>query len=654
MISMNQDGKQKYTAEDIYVLEGLEPVRRRPGMYIGSTGKRGLHHLIWEVVDNAIDEAMAGFCDEIILRLFDGNRVSVSDNGRGIPVDIHKQTKKSALETVMTTLHAGGKFGGESYKVAGGLHGVGVSVVCALSSYMEAQVCREGKKYIQKYCRGKATTRVIESGECRRRGTTIIFEPDPDIFWNGRIPAEPQFSLKRIIEHLRQQAYLTSALKIVIFDERKSRGQDKEFPPKYTFYFEGGLVAYVRHLNRAQDDFSSIFWVKKRERDIDCEVAFQYTDSLQSIIQSFANNIFTADGGTHLAGFKTALTKTLNKYALESDILKKGKETLSGEDVQEGLTAVVSVKLKEPQFEGQTKTRLGNREVRGAVEKIVSEAFYKFLKTNSPQANKIIQKALLVQKARKKSKALRDTILRKGVLSGLTLPGKLTDCAVSDPRQAEIFIVEGDSAGGSAKQARNPEFQAILPLRGKILNVEKARINKILASQEIKALIMALGTAIAEEFDLSKLRYHKIIITVDADIDGSHIETLLLTLFFRYFRPVIEQGFLFIAQPPLYRIQKGKSVFYAYSDEEKDVLLERISSEDEKKITIQRYKGLGEMNPQQLWETTMNPARRILKKVMIRDAQEADWTFDTLMGVEVLPRKKFIQTHATQVSNLDI
>lgn len=632
--------KEEYGAKDIYVLEGLEPVRRRPGMYIGSTGSDGLHHLIWEVLDNGIDECMAGYADEIIIGLLPGNRVSCQDNGRGIPVDIHPQTKKSALETVMTTLHAGAKFGGKAYQVAGGLHGVGVSVVCALSKWMRAEVCRNNIKYIQEYAKGKPTSKVKKDGKCRQTGTRVCFEPDEEIF------KETHFDLKRVIDHLRQQAYLTKKVRIKIKDKRD---KDEKI---YNFYFEGGLTAYIRYLVRdIEKKNENIFYVSSQKDEILVEAAFQYTQEYECYEESFANNIFTGEGGTHLTGFRAALTRGLNDYAKKNGLVKDGEDNLSGEDVREGLTAVISVKIKEPQFEGQTKAKLGNPEAKVAVEAVVSEALADFLERNPQDAREIIGSCLLSAKARKAAKAARQTVLRKGALDGLALPGKLADCASRAPEESELYIVEGESAGGSAKGARDRKFQAILPLRGKILNTERARLDKILASKEIKSLIIALGTAISEDFNLEKARYHRIIIMCDADSDGNHIRTLLLTLFFRYFKPIIEAGYLYIAQPPLYRIQSGPKLEYAYTESDKSEILSSMKRE---KINIQRYKGLGEMNPIQLWETTMDPQNRVLLKVTIENAKEADRIFDTLMGEEVMPRKKFIQTHAKKVKNLDI
>ncbi len=635
-----------YTAKDIYVLEGLEPVRKRPGMYIGSTGIDGLHHLIWEVVDNSIDEAMSGYADKIEVALLPHNRVRVTDNGRGIPVEKHAQTKKSALETVMCTLHAGGKFGGESYKVAGGLHGVGVSVVNALSIYLRADVCRDGYLWSQEYSRGKPKSAVKKIGKCNATGTSVTFEPDPEIF------KEIKFDLKRILDHLRQQAYLTKSVEITVRDERSENILEHSY---YTFYFDSGIVSYIKFLNRHdKPKHQNIFYTSKEINNILVEIALQYTEDTQCTEIGFANNIHTPEGGMHLTGFRTALTRAINEYARENDYFKKEGENLTGDDVREGLTAVISVKIKEPQFEGQTKAKLGNPEARTAVEAVMFESFKEFLVRYPNDAKAILEKAILTQKARLAAKAAKETVIRKGVLEGLSLPGKLADCSSRDPEESELFIVEGDSAGGSAKQGRNRYFQAILPLRGKILNIEKANLDKALASKEIKSLIIALGTAIADQFDISKLRYHRIMIMADADSDGNHIKTLLLTLFYRYFKAIIEQGYLYVALPPLYRIQKGKEIYYAYSDSEKDKIIEKLKSEKEGSISIQRYKGLGEMNPEQLWETTMNPVNRIVKRITIEDAEEADKIFDVLMGSEVLPRKNFIQAYAREAKNLDI
>jgi DNA gyrase subunit B len=654
-----------YEAKDIYVLEGLEPVRKRPGMYIGSTGSEGLHHLIWECADNAIDEFIGGYGSHMEIALLPNNRVKVTDDGRGIPVSKHPQTKKSALETVMTTLHAGGKFGGEAYKVSGGLHGVGVSVVCALSSWMRVEVCRDGARYAQEYSKGKVKTKVKKIGACRQSGTTVMFEPDSEIFKDAR------FDLKRIINHLRQQAYLTKGIRIYIKDER-SVPQNS-----YGFYFEGGIRSYVKYLVQGADlAHPAPFYVNGEKEEMIVEAAFQYTREREAYEESFANNIFTGEGGTHLTGFRTALTRALNDYARKNNYIKGDDGNFTGDDVRDGLTAVVSVKIREPQFEGQTKAKLGNPEAKVAVEAVLADGLDDFLERNPQDGRAIIEKCLLTAKARKAAKAARQTVLRKGALDGLALPGKLADCTSRKPEESELYIVEGESAGGSSRQARDRHFQAILPLRGKILNVERARLDKILSSKEIKSLIIAMGTAIADDFSMEKLRYHRIIIMTDADVDGAHIRTLLLTLFYRYFHPIIEAGHLYIAQPPLYRIQAGKRIEYAYTEADKveilaDILGEKkaaavgikkkgkaaalpVKEEKIAGVNIQRYKGLGEMNPDQLWETTMNPQNRILLKVDIDDAKEADKMFDTLMGDEVFPRKKFIQAHAKTVKNLDI
>ncbi len=681
-------GSESYGAKDIYVLEGLEPVRKRPGMYIGSTGSLGLHHLIWEVVDNSIDEAMAGFAKTIDIELLPGGKVSVSDDGRGIPVDIHKQTKKSALETVLTTLHAGGKFGGESYKVSGGLHGVGVSVVNALSVWTKVEVERDGGVYVQEYERGKPKYKVKKIGASKRHGTKVSFLPDPQIF------SELEFNDKTILEHLRQQAYLTKGVRINFYDRRG------KVPAFYGFYFEGGLLSFVKFLaqkkNRLHED---IFYVEKEHEKMDVEVAFLYVDDTKMQEMSFANNIYTPDGGMHLTGFRSALTRSLNAFARAEGYLKEKDENLTSDDVREGLIAVVSVKLREPQFEGQTKAKLGNPEARTATEAVVNEAFKVFLEKHPQEAKGIIAKVLLTAKARLAAKAARETVLRKGAFEGLTLPGKLADCISKSAADSELFIVEGDSAGGTAKQGRNRQTQAILPLRGKILNVERARLDKMLANAEVRALVVAIGTAIGEAFDLEKLRYHKIVIMTDADVDGAHIRTLLLTLFYRYFREVVNGGYLYIAQPPLYRVQLGKVFRYAFSDAEKEKAIAELQkikpaagkagaksskkkgaseavegAEDEASLegqdegqsgeqsegdgkrapNVQRYKGLGEMNAEQLWATTMDPENRIMKQVTIEDAEKADKLFDVLMGDAVEPRKNFIQAHAASVQNLDI
>ncbi|MDP3093424.1 MAG: DNA topoisomerase (ATP-hydrolyzing) subunit B [bacterium] len=670
------DKKDSYTAADIYVLEGLEPVRKRPGMYIGSTGPDGLHHLVWECVDNSLDEAMGGYAKNIEVTLFPGNKVRTIDDGRGIPVEIHKQTKKSALETVMTTLHAGAKFGGKAYQVAGGLHGVGVSVVCALSSWMRVEVCRQGFRYAQEYQRGKVKTRVQKIGPCRGSGTTVTFEPDPEIF------KEIKFDLKRILNHLRQQAYLTRGVKIEVSDERN------EQKLSYNFYFEGGVSSYVKYLVRGSSlRHPNIFYCSGEKDGVMVESAFQYTEEVEGYEEAFANNIFTQEGGTHITGFRGALTRGFNDYARKNGFLKEKDENLSGEDIREGLVGVISVKIKEPQFEGQTKAKLGNVEAKAAVETIVIEGLNDFLERNPNDASAIIDKCILSAKARKAAKAARETVLRKGILDGLSLPGKLADCTSREPQDSELYIVEGESAGGSSRQARDRHFQAILPLKGKILNVERARLDRMLDSKEIRALIIAMGTAIAQDFDIEKLRYHRIVIMCDADSDGNHIKTLLLTLFYRYFKVLIDKGYIYIAQPPLYRIQAGKDIKYAYTEDQKEKVIAELrqfkaqtekrkkgvknlksdesgematteeESANEQKVAglnIQRYKGLGEMNPEQLWETTMSPENRVLKQVTIENAREADRIFDILMGDEVFPRKKFILAYAKKVKNLDV
>ncbi len=631
----------EYTAKDIYVLKGLEAVRKRPAMYIGSTGSDGLHHLIWECVDNSLDEAMAGYCKNIEVVLLPQNRVRVSDDGRGIPVEKHPQTKKSALETVMTTLHAGGKFGGKAYQIAGGLHGVGVSVVCALSTYMKAEVCRDNGLYVQEYFKGDPKAAVKKIGSCKKTGTAVIFEADPEIF------KEIKFESKRILNHLRQQAYLTKGVRIVFADERLKE------KTSYSFYFEGGVASYVKYLvgdNTPRNP--NIFSVSATKNDIAVEAAFQYTQEMECIEESFANNIYTPEGGTHLTGFRAALTRSLNDYARREGFLKEKDDNFSGEDVREGLTSIVSVKIRNPQFEGQTKAKLGNPEAKNAVESAITESLSDYLERYPSDARGIIENCLLAAKAREAAKSARQTVLRKGILEGLALPGKLADCLSRKPEESELYIVEGESAGGSSRQARDRHFQAILPLRGKILNVERSRLDKMLDNKEIRALIIALGTAIGEDFSLEKLRYHRIIIMTDADTDGAHIRTLLLTFFYRHFKPLIEMGYIYIAQPPLYRIQAGKEIKYAYIEDQKAQVLKSLNRAQG--VSIQRYKGLGEMNADQLWETTMNPQNRILLKVTIDDAREADKIFDILMGEEVLPRKKFIQTHAKTVKNLDI
>lgn len=633
-------GSQEYGADQIQVLEGLAAVRKRPGMYIGSTDVVGLHHLVWEIVDNSIDEAMAGFCNDIDVIIRADGGISVEDNGRGIPVDKHQKTGKSALETIMTVLHAGGKFGGGGYKVSGGLHGVGASVVNALSERTIAEVYRDGKIYRQEYHRGDAGAELEVVGETKKRGTKITFYPDDTIF------DTVVFDFETIVARLRQQAYLTKAVRISINDER-------EVGNKYQFYFEGGVKSYVQHLNKSRELIGSkIFYVDQETDEGAVEVALQYNGAFKETVYTFANNIHTVEGGSHLTGFRAALTKTINNYARTNDILKQKDENLTADDVREGLTAVVSVKLADPQFEGQTKGKLGNADMRTAVEKVFGDAFSTFFEENPNDAKAIIGKSLLAARARMAARAARDTVIRKGALEGMTLPGKLADCSSKNPIISEIFIVEGDSAGGSAKQGRDRNVQAILPLRGKILNVEQARLDRILENNEVKNLVIAMGVGIGDNFDIARLRYHKVVIMTDADVDGAHIRTLILTLFFRYFKDLIEAGFIYIAQPPLYKISQGKKSHYAYTDIEKENILKGFSVDA--KFSIQRYKGLGEMNPDQLWETTMDPNTRSLLQVTIEDAQRADEVFEKLMGAEVMPRKKFIQAYAKDVKNLDI
>ncbi len=630
----------RYDASAIQVLEGLEAVRRRPGMYIGSTDIRGLHHLIYEIVDNSVDEALAGYCDRIEVTIHRDGSVRVWDDGRGIPVDIHPKVGKSALEVIMTTLHAGGKFGGGGYKVSGGLHGVGASVVNALSEWLEVTVRRDGKIYHQRYERGVPVTPVETIGETTPddHGTETVFLPDRLIF------RSLDYQSDVLLQRFREVAYLTSGLTIHFVDERTDLDM--------TFYFEGGIVSFVRHLNRTKEVLQpQPFYVKREQNGCLVEVAIQYTDGYAESTHAFANNINTIDGGTHVTGFKAALTRAINEYARRHGLLKENDPNLSGEDVREGLTAIISVMLPEPQFEGQTKTKLGNAEVAGIVQSIVYESFTSYLEEHPAIARRIIDKCLTAARAREAARKARELVQRKGALDTFSLPGKLADCTERDPAKAELYIVEGDSAGGSAKQGRDRRFQAVLPLRGKILNVEKARLDRMLHNEEIRALITALGTGIGDQYDRSKLRYHRVILMTDADVDGAHIRTLLLTFFFRYLEGLIIDGHLYIAQPPLYRLQSGKEVHYVYSDEERDAILNRG---DGKTWDIQRYKGLGEMNPEQLWETTMDPARRTLLQVTIEDAVRADETFNMLMGSAVPPRKRFIQAHAREVRNLDI
>ncbi|MBO8138439.1 MAG: DNA topoisomerase (ATP-hydrolyzing) subunit B [Desulfotomaculum sp.] len=635
---MTETTNVKYGAEDIQVLEGLEAVRRRPGMYIGSTGPRGLHHLVYEVVDNSIDEALAGYCDYIEVEINKDNSISVTDNGRGIPVELHPKIKKPAVEVVLTILHAGGKFGGGGYKVSGGLHGVGVSVVNALSEWLVVEVRRNNKVYTQRFERGVPVSKLEVVGETNTTGTKINFKPDHLIF------EELEFKLDTLAQRLRELSYLNRGIKIVLKDYR----DDKEL----TFYHEGGIKDFVKHLNKNKNVINDeVIYFNGIKDQVIVELAIQYNDSYTENLLSYANNIRTIDGGTHEIGFRTALTRVVNDYARKHNLIKNNQGNLLGEDIREGITAVISVKVPEPQFEGQTKSKLGNSEVRGIVDSFLAENLSTFLEENPSVAKKIIEKAINASRARIAARKARELTRRKSALESNTLPGKLADCSDKDPSVSELYIVEGDSAGGSAKQGRDRRFQAILPLRGKILNVEKSRMDKILNNEEIRAIITALGTGIGDDFDKEKARYHKIIIMTDADVDGAHIRTLLLTFFYRYMRPLIESGYLFIAQPPLYKIKKGKSEYYAYSDRELEQLLKRIGKEG---ISIQRYKGLGEMNPEQLWDTTMNPDTRTLLQVDLKDAVEADQLFSMLMGDKVEPRRQFIQENAQKVRNLDI
>lgn len=694
--------KGGYGADSIQVLEGLEPVRKRPGMYIGSTGPDGLHHLIWEIFDNSRDEAMNGYADRVEVALLPDGYVRVVDNGRGIPTDIHPKTKVSALETIMCTLHAGGKFGGDGYNVSGGLHGVGASVVNALSIHTKVEVHRDGGLFMQEYKQGVRKAPVKQVAKSKFTGTIVTFKPDAEIFKEGT-----EFVWDRIVSHLRQQAYLVKGLTIHVIDARVHEGKinlDEETymtdlgyeVPNQSFHFEGGLKSLVKHYNHfSKPIHKNIFYIEKSQDGVGVEIALQYIDDLSTKIAAYANNIGTAEGGTHVTGFKTSLTRLINVYARKAGILKEKDENLTGDDVLEGLTVVISVKLREIQFEGQTKAKLGSMEAQGAVANVFSDSFSLFLEENPDDAKEIINKGLLALRARKAAKAAKDSVLRKGALEGFSLPGKLADCQSNDPADSELFIVEGDSAGGTAKMGRDRVTQAILPLRGKILNVERARLDRMLGSEQIKNLVLAMGAAIGDTFDLTKVRYHKLIIATDADVDGAHIRTLLLTFFYRYYRPIIEAGYVYIAQPPLYKITFGKEINYAYSDEEKVAIMKSLGfseteaenateetdvadeaneedTEDEKdesadsrpgrksdskksskKPSIQRYKGLGEMNAEELWETTMDRKTRTLKIVSVHEAEEADKVFEMLMGNEVGPRKSFIQTYAKQ-ANLDI
>ncbi|MBA7562836.1 DNA gyrase subunit B [subsurface metagenome] len=637
--SSPEPSNNEYTAEDIQVLEGREAVRLRPGMYIGSTDQRGLHHLVYEIIYNSIDEAMSGCCDRIVVTILEDNSVRVEDNGRGIPVEPHPATNISALETVMTTLHAGAKFGGHTYQVSGGLHGVGASVVNALSSWLKVNVRRDGKLYEQKYIQGIPQEQVKEVGDASDTGTTITFLADEEIF------SEAEYGFDVLSERIREMAYLNKALEICIRDENKDSEK--------TFYFDGGITGFVRHLNRNRvARHRHPIYISKTVNSTSVEVALQYNDGFSESTFSFANCVNTVDGGTHLTGFRSALTRVINDYAHKNKFLKEGDPNLVGDDVREGLTAIISVKLPEPQFEGQTKGKLGNIEIKGVVESVVGEELALYLNEHPDEAKRIIDKCLTVAKAREAARKARDLIVKKNSLDTATLPGKLADCSDKEPSHCEIYLVEGESAGGSAKQGRNRRFQAILPLKGKILNVEKAPPDKILSHEEIRALITALGAGIDEELDLSKLRYHQVILMTDADVDGSHIRTLLLTFFFRHMAPLINAGHLFIAQPPLYQVRAGKVKHWVYSEQEKEEILSEMKGA--KKIEVQRYKGLGEMSAEQLWQTTMNPESRTLLTVGIEDTAKADRIFTTLMGSEVPPRKAFIQAHATSVRNLDI
>ena len=638
-----------YNAGQIQVLKGLEAVRKRPSMYIGSTGTRGLHHLVYEVVDNSVDEALAGYASHIDVVIHPDNSVSVTDDGRGIPVDMHPTEKIPGLEVAMTILHAGGKFDKRSYKVSGGLHGVGVSVVNALSEKLDVQVMRDGKIYDQTYVRGAKTKEMEVIGKTKETGTKVTFKPDHEIF------TDLNFNFDTLANRLRELAFLNKGLKITLSDERSDESNK---PHKEEYFAEGGIKEFVEYLRGTRRPLHpKPVYVEASREEAEIELALQYDDGYNENTFTFVNNINTHEGGTHLTGFKAALTRTINDYARKNNVLKKDLDALSGDDVREGLTCVLSVKVREPQFEGQTKTKLGNGEVRGAVEQVVNEKLSQFLEENPSVARSIIEKSLQAARARMAARKARELVRRKNALEGSVLPGKLADCSISDPAVCEIYLVEGDSAGGSAKQGRQRAYQAILPLRGKILNVEKARLDKILSNEEIRTIIAAIGTGIGEEdFDAKSARYHKIIIMTDADVDGAHIRTLLLTFFYRHMRQLIEEGFIYIAQPPLFRVARGKEEFYAYSEVERDAVIERMQGNkpDGKNINIQRYKGLGEMNPEQLWKTTMDPETRTILQVTLDDAIDADRIFQTLMGDDVEPRRKFIEENARYVKNLDV
>jgi len=656
-VAKQKDTSKEYGSSDIQVLEGLEPVRKRPGMYIGGTGVDGLHHLIKEIADNSIDEAIAGRATEVKVTMLADGGCKVEDDGAGIPVDKMEKTGISALETVLTVLHAGGKFGGNGYKVSSGLHGVGSSVVNALSTKLVAEIRRQGHVYRQEYAQGAPKTPIQKGEATDRTGTSITFYPDPTIF-----KETVELEYEWVVDYLRHQSYLTKGIKTTVIDERTGE--------RCSFYFEGGIQSYVRHLNLGKETVGDkVFYVEKQIDDVMVEVALQYNDTFNEVVKAFANNVLTPDGGTHLVGFRTALTRVVNDYGRKQGLIKEKEENLSGEDTREGLTAVILVKIPDPQFEGQTKNKLGNPEVRGYVEKVFAEYLNYYLEENPAIARLIVGKATIAARARKAARAARENIIRKGALDGSGLPGKLADCATKDRSQAELYIVEGNSAGGSAKEGRNSQFQAILPLRGKVLNVERARLDKMLANQEILNLIKAMGVGIAEQFDMEGLRYERIIIMTDADVDGSHIRTLLMTLFYRHMYPIIEGGHLYAAQPPLFAIMQGKKREYAYTDEERDQIIDRLIAERKAKgvkmedtddrvkqagVTIARYKGLGEMNAEQLWETTMDPVNRVLVQVKVADAEKADAIFNKLMGSEVEPRKNFIQTNAKFVTELDI
>lgn len=632
--------QQSYDENQIQVLEGLEAVRKRPGMYIGSTNEKGLHHLVWEIVDNSIDEAMAGYCDHIQVVIEEDNSITVIDNGRGVPVGMHEKAGRPAVEVIMTVLHAGGKFGGGGYKVSGGLHGVGASVVNALSSKLEIYVHRDGKVHYQEYQRGvpQEDLKVIDDTDIT--GTRIRFKPDPEIFSETQ-----EYQYEVLASRIRELAFLNKGLTITIEDKRTD-----EEPQHY--YYEGGIVSYVEHLNRTREALHEPFFIEDEQDEISIEIAMQYNDGFASNIYSYANNIHTYEGGTHESGFKTGLTRVINDYARKNNMFKETDPNLTGDDVREGLTAIISIKHPDPQFEGQTKTKLGNSEARTITDALFSEGLSKFLFENPDMAKVVVEKGLMASRARMAAKKARELTRRKNALEVSNLPGKLADCSSKDANISELYIVEGDSAGGSAKQGRDRHFQAILPLRGKIINVEKARLDKILSNNEIRTIITALGTGIGEEFDISKARYHKVVIMTDADVDGAHIRTLLLTFFYRYMRPLIEKGYIYIAQPPLYKIQQGKAIYYTYSDRQLDEIMAKLPSSP--KPGVQRYKGLGEMNPEQLWETTMDPETRTMLQVGLEDAIGADETFDILMGDKVEPRRNFIQENAQYVKNLDI